>query len=84
MISPESMLFSCQITKTTIDTHTNSYVLPIAFPLQEWLQEGTSLLRYNTLSCLRLHLAVHNKAICEMRITRENSPISTYSRDSIR
>ena len=38
------MCFACRITKTT-NTHLE-YVILIAFPLQQWLREGASLLRY--------------------------------------
>jgi hypothetical protein len=44
------MHFACWITKVT-DTH-SEYVIVIAVPLQEWLHEGTSLLRYIFDICL--------------------------------
>jgi len=46
------MRFACWITKAT-DTYTG-YVIPIAFPLQQWLLERTSKLRLRILrvSCL--------------------------------
>ena len=33
------------------DTH-SEYVIIIAFPLQKWLYEGTSVLRYTYIACL--------------------------------
>jgi hypothetical protein len=44
------MRFACWITKA-IHTHTK-YVILIAFPLQQWLQERVSLLRYTYIACL--------------------------------
>ena len=38
------MHFACWLTKAT-DTH-SEYLIVIAVPLQEWLHEGTSILRY--------------------------------------
>jgi hypothetical protein len=46
------MRFSCCVTTAT-DTE---YLIPPAFPLQQWLHERASL-RYNTMSAL-LHLRV--------------------------
>ena len=42
-MTTERMSFACWVTKTT-NTH-SEYVLPIAFPLQQWLHERASLLR---------------------------------------
>ena len=44
------MRIACWITKAT-DTHTE-YVSLIAFPLQQWLCERASVLRYTTLPVL--------------------------------
>jgi hypothetical protein len=33
----------------------SAYVIFIAFPLQKWLQERASMLRYSTLSVLLIH-----------------------------
>jgi hypothetical protein len=44
------MRFACWITKAT-DTHAE-YVILIAFPLQHWLRERASMLRYRTLPAL--------------------------------
>jgi len=38
------------INKAT-DTH-SEYVIAIAFPLQQWLHEGASMLRYTLVNCL--------------------------------
>jgi hypothetical protein len=51
------MRFACRITKAT-DTH-SEYVILIAFPLQHWLSERASILRYNTLSCFLLRHTKH-------------------------
>ena len=44
------MRISCCIIKTT-DTH-SEYVILIAFPLQQWLYERASVLRYTYVVCL--------------------------------
>ena len=44
------MRFACRITKLT-DTH-SEYVMLIAFPLQQWLHEHTSVFRYMYIACL--------------------------------
>jgi hypothetical protein len=46
------MRFACWITKAT-DTHLE-YVIPIAFPRQQWLRECTSMLRLYVHSLCRL------------------------------
>jgi hypothetical protein len=43
------MRFACWMTKAT-DTH-SEYVILIAFPLQQWLRERASMLRYPYISC---------------------------------
>jgi len=40
----------CSIPKVK-NTH-SEYAIPIAFPLQQWLHERTSLLRYMHIACL--------------------------------
>ena len=45
-----SISFTCRIPKTT-DTH-SEYVIRIAVPLQQWLHECASLLRYTYIDCL--------------------------------
>ena len=51
MTQPErpQMRFACRITKS-IDTH-SKYVIFIAFPLQQWLHEHASMLRYTYTAC---------------------------------
>ena len=44
------MCIACWIPKAT-NTHPE-YVILIAFPLQQWLHERASLLRYTYISCL--------------------------------
>jgi len=52
------MLIACWLpkaAKTHTHTHTHThtqYVIPIAFPLQQWLCERASLLRYTYMACL--------------------------------
>jgi hypothetical protein len=46
----QRMCFACWITKLT-DTH-SEYVMLIAFPLQQWLHERTSVFRYMYIACL--------------------------------
>ena len=50
------MHIACWIPKAT-DTH-SEYVILIAFPLQQWLHERASMLRYTTLTGLVL-LSLH-------------------------
>jgi len=48
------MRIACWITKAT-STH-SEYVILTAFPLQQWLQECTSMLRNTYIACLVLDL----------------------------
>ena len=50
------MCFVCWITKAT-NTH-SEYVVPIAFPLQQWFHERAPLLRYTYIVCPFLFLCV--------------------------
>jgi len=46
------MRFVCWITK---DRNTHSeYIILIAFPLQKWLHERSSMLRYTYIACLAM------------------------------
>jgi hypothetical protein len=47
------MRIACWIPKAT-NTH-SQYVTLIAFPLQQWLHERASMLRYTYVACLFLH-----------------------------
>jgi len=47
------MRIGCWIPKAT-DT-LSEYVILIAFPLQKWLHESASILRYIYIACLVLH-----------------------------
>ena len=50
------MRFVCWITKAT-DTH-SEYVIPTAFPRQQWLRERALILRYTYIACLvTLHVS---------------------------
>ena len=44
------MRFACYINKTT-NTH-SEYVIFLAFPLQQWLRERASMLRYTCIASL--------------------------------
>jgi len=44
------MRFACWIPKAT-NTH-SQYVMLIAFPLQQWLNERVSMLRYTYIACI--------------------------------
>jgi len=50
------MLFACWVTEAT-DTHLG-YVIINAFPLQQWLHERTSVLRYTYFALLVLFVFV--------------------------
>jgi len=43
------MRIACWLLKAT-NTH-SQYVIPIAFPLQQWLRERASMLRYMYIAC---------------------------------
>jgi len=51
------MRISCWITKAT-DTHPE-YVMFIAFPLQNWLRERASILRFSYIACIALDAVLH-------------------------
>jgi hypothetical protein len=52
------MHIACCITKAT-NTH-SQYVMLIAFPLQQWLHERTSMLRYMYMACIVVaYLQIH-------------------------
>ena len=44
------MRIACRITKAT-NTH-SEHVIIIVFPLQQWMQERASMLRYTYIACL--------------------------------
>jgi hypothetical protein len=48
------MRIACWITKAT-NTH-SEYVILIAYPLQQWLHESTSMLRYTYIVCIVKYL----------------------------
>ena len=50
------MRSSCWRTKAT-DTH-SEYVILIAFPLQQWLHEHASMLRYTYIACIVLNCSI--------------------------
>ena len=44
---------ACWISKATrAHTHTENYIIPIAFPRQQWFRERSSVLRYPYIACL--------------------------------
>ena len=47
----QRMRFAYCITKAT-DTHTDQYVILIAFPRQQWFRERVSVLRYTYIACI--------------------------------
>jgi hypothetical protein len=47
------MRIACWIPKAT-DTH-SEYVILVAFPLQQWLHERASVLRYTFIGCIVTH-----------------------------
>ena len=55
------MHFACWVTKATRErtrqhasalSHTQKYVILVAFPRQQWFLEGASMLRYTYIACL--------------------------------
>jgi len=50
------MRFACWVTNAT-DTH-SEYVILIAFPLQQWLYEHASILRYMYIACIVLNCSI--------------------------
>ena len=74
------MCLTCCVTKAT-DTH-REYVIPIAFPLQQWLHKRASILRHTGFSpsCSRIswhrrwrHCTFDNSAIAGPKTRRRNS-----------
>jgi len=63
------MRFACSITKAT-DTHLE-YAIFIAFPLQQWLHERASMLRYTYTACLVLFFSTRIKFVFENRAVYE-------------
>jgi hypothetical protein len=66
------MRFACWIPKAT---HTHpEYVIFIAFPLQQWLRERASMLRYTTLPVL-LKLR-EKKKVTYLNVSTKHRPVS--------
>jgi hypothetical protein len=59
------MLIACWITKAT-NTH-SEYVIFTAFPLQQWLQERGSMLRYTYIACIVILSRRREKGGCVWR-----------------
>ena len=55
------MRIACRIPRAT-NTH-SQYVIFIAIPLQKWLHEGASMLRYTYIACLAVLYAVYHDKI---------------------
>ena len=53
------MRFVCWILKAE-NTH-SEYVIHIAFPLQEWLQEGALMLHFTYIACLFVTISPYDK-----------------------
>jgi len=56
-----NMRFACWIVKAT-STH-SEYVILTAFPLQKWLHEGASILRYTYIAWLVWYLSLKSKTM---------------------
>jgi hypothetical protein len=79
------MRFGCWKTKVT-DTH-SEYSIFIAFPLQYWLRESASLMRYSSTTCLvtatfyfSLTVIVSYCYRSASPVAIERLPLSTFSR----
>ena len=66
--------FACRITKAT-NTH-SVYVILIAFPLQQWLHECASMLRYKDMSCLVCILCIYTG--CELQPVSDRIAVLMY------
>ena len=60
------MRSACRMPKAT-DTH-SEYVILIAFPLQQWLREGTSILRHTYVAYIIFFHLVCLTALCELHM----------------
>jgi len=60
MVEPDNTIWHiCFASKITKATNTHSvYVIPTAFPRQQWLRECSSILRYKDMSCLVFILCI--------------------------
>jgi hypothetical protein len=75
------MRFACWITKAT-DTHTEYVILP-ALPLQQWLRERASVLRYTYIACLMLHMILRQTTWTSWSLCSpwDKNRISAYNSD---
>ena len=74
-----TMRIACWITIAT-NTH-SEYVAPIAFPLQQWLQERVSMLHFTYIACLLYIYSLFLKIICSTLDISKLSVPSPYSRE---
>jgi len=74
---------ACWITKST-NTH-SQYVTLLAFPPQQWLQEGASVLRYTYIACLvcTVRLSVLNSHTVWYGSAKKHSACSWVKRDKL-
>ena len=56
------MRIACWVTKAT-NTH-SEYVIFIAFPLQQWLHQQASILRYTHVACLGTICMYATSCVC--------------------
>jgi hypothetical protein len=68
------MRMACWIIKAT-NTH-SEYVILIVFPLQQWLHERTSILRYTHIACLG---RVYHHTIIHVHLTKEVTSVLRLS-----
>jgi hypothetical protein len=65
---------ACWITKAT-ETRPE-YVILIAFPLQQWLRERASILRFAYIVCIVLNAVLHGSYKCQFGDYKESTIIS--------
>ena len=70
------MLHACTLPRSRASTRTGKYAIFIAFPLQQFLRERASVLRYMYITCL-VWLAVAHSAFLRTALTTwQRSPFS--------
>ena len=63
-IIAQRMRIACWIAKST-NTH-SEYVIPIAFPLQQWLLKRAPMLRYTYSACLTIYKILVCSPLCNL------------------
>ena len=69
------MRIACRITKAK-DTH-SEYVIPLSFPLQEWLRENASMLCVHCLTCF--HIVKRKVITCFLKVRHPRCVESKYN-----